>query len=210
MFPKNVSKGDSQMLLKLLLPLIVLSLGACSSIGGQKLLGDDHIIVPGERLGAIRLGMSEDDLLKIGTPSSTQPLPLYKGKHSDETVPAIRYQFGGKLISVYVERATRRVVQIELGHGGNCGGYHTVESIGCSSTYYNIAGALGDPDNRRADSFSPKLLDVTYFNERHAPPSLTVFSFHPGGSMAVRPVDDVQHIKLIEGVFGDYYRLWRR
>jgi hypothetical protein len=198
------------MICKVLVLLTTLSVGACSSIGGPKLRGDDHTIVPGERVGAIRLGMSENDLASIGMPSSTQPLPLYKGRDSEETVPAIQYRFGDGLMSVYVERATRRVVQIALGHKGNCGGYHTAEGVGCGSTFYNVIGAFGAPSNKRGDSFSPKLLDITYFNERHSPSSLTVFSFHPGGSMAVRPVDTVQDIVLIEGEIGDYYRLWGR
>jgi len=175
------------------------------------LVGDDHIIVPGERVGPIRLGMSEQELLKLGTPEGPEPVPLTittGPEDPQQTVAGIRYKFGGKTIWVYLERASHHVVQIDVGYHGNCGGYHTEEGIKCgSSKVYNVLGALGDPSKRRNWDFgNHPVMWLTYFNNHHSPHSLTIFNFDPGSDMSVVPVDTLQDIDLYEGEYGDFYR----
>ncbi len=190
---------------------ILILLSGCASTP-ISLTGDDHIIVPGERVGPIRLGMSEQDLLKLGTSEGPFPSPLYitslYGGGSSSGIPGILYKFGGKMIWVYLERSSHRVVQIDLGYHGDCGVYHTAERVSCgSSDYYSIVGALGDPDKRRNWDFGHhQLMRITYFNSIHSPSSLTVFNFDPGSDMSVAPVDNLQDISMFEGEYGNYFR----
>jgi hypothetical protein len=169
------------------------------------LVGDDHIVVPGERVGPIRLGMSEPELLQLGRPEGPEPVPLAVISPYDsgqaQTVPGIRYKFGGKMIWVYLERATRRVVRIDLGYRGDCGSYHTEESVSCgSSKVYNVIGAFGTPDKESTWDFgNHQVMRLTYYNGHHSPRSLTIFNFHPGRTMDIAPVDDLQDISLYEG-----------
>jgi hypothetical protein len=177
---------------------------ACST--PASLVGDDHIIVPGERVGPIRLGMSEQELLKLGTPEGPEPVPL--STWHDAQVPGIRYKFGGRTIWVYLDRASHHVVEIDVGYHGDCGGYHTEEGISCGSAkVFNVVGALGGPSKRRKWDFgNHQVMWLTYFNDHHSPPSLTVFDFDPGNNMSVAPVDELQEIDLYEGEYGEYFR----
>jgi hypothetical protein len=200
--------------------LLALSVGAmavsllssCATTAASGLAGDDHLIVPGERVGPIRLGMSEQELLQLGTPQGPEPVPLYisaaNGSGQQLAVPGIRYKFGGKMIWVYLERTSRRVVQIDLGYHGNCGDYHTEERVRCGAAgYYSLVGAFGDPDKRRNWDFgNHQVMRTTYFNNRHVPRSLTVFNFDPGTDMSVAPVDNLQDVSLYEGEYGNYFR----
>ena len=177
------------------------SLASCSSLDAPTvgLAGDDHLIVPGERVGPIRLGMSEDDLLNLGKPSSTEPNPLWTQENG--TIPAIFYSYFS-LIDVWVERSTHRVVKIVVGNDGHCGGYHTTEDVTCGSYISNILGAYGNQDFLRKDDFGPKALWTTYFNYTHSPSTVTEFNFHPRyAAMDVRPGDTVLYIELKEKRF---------
>jgi len=176
----------------------ITSSGLTSNSSG--LTGDDHLIVPGERVGPIRLGMSEQELIQLGTPSNVQPLP-----YPDDT-PGILYTYKAQLLDVNVERTSRRVIRIDVGWNGSCVGYHTAEGVTCGSNYYNIAGAYGAPDRIRRDDFGPKLMRTSYLDNHHSPGSITVYHFtKSGGSMADRPRDVVQEIEILEGHAGDYY-----
>jgi hypothetical protein len=188
---------------------IALALAASScALGGPPatiVAPDDHLIVPGERVGPFRLGMSEEDLIKLGTPTKIEPATIPKGEPVQDA-PGIRYRYREQWIDAYVDRVTRRVVSINVGYNGDCAGYHTVEGVSCGSNMDNIIGAFGNPDKHRGDDFGPKLRRVTYIDLQHNPRSITCYSFDKaGGSMADHPLNDVQDIEIDEGEFGDYY-----
>lgn len=182
--------------------IMVAVMWGCSSLNNNGLLRDDHLIVPGERIGPIHLGMSEEDLLKVGFATESEPHPV---PDAPSFSPGIRYWYKQQSIVVYVLRSTRRVVAIEVGRHGDCVGYRTAEGVSCNSNIYNIIGAFGECERRASDHFGPKIRRCTYLNAGHVPRSVTVYEFSSGSSMADHPSNTVQNIGLYEGAAADYY-----
>jgi hypothetical protein len=109
--------------------LTLLTQISCSGVGGLR-AADDHRIVPDTRIGPFKLGMTDQELFQVGTPSDTQ--------HILGTFSA--YWFNDRV--VYVNLQSRRVERIVTMSGTD----RTSSGIGVGSSVEDLFRAFGPPD----------------------------------------------------------------
>jgi hypothetical protein len=159
-----------------LLAFIFSSIDGCSSTSSSAAFNNsDKLIVPGERIGPIVLGMSDQALFKLDVP--------YTGRQIGST---IWYFFSG--LKVLVDQNKHRVVCVEL-HGDNS--YHTASGLRIGSRLVDIERAMGPPEQITENPVFHRTLNVKYQN------NTVSFNFGPySGSYADSPLDTVQSILL--------------
>lgn len=130
--------------------IFVLSALVCGMSGASvaQTVPNDHLIVPGERVGPFVLGMSESDLLKVRQPSNRQAgfvMPAGGGNSG----PATTYCYADENICAFVDQSNSRVYKLQVGFDGECYSYKTADGVTCGATYEKITQSfgLGTPDN---------------------------------------------------------------
>lgn len=102
----------------------------------KELPPDDSLIVPGNRIGSVAIGMTSKQLLKAkGSPSSS---PM---RYTD----AANYSYDQLRYSVVVDDATQQVWRIATSDGR----YRTVEGVGVGQTELEMRADLGNPDQTK-------------------------------------------------------------
>lgn len=157
--------------------LLCISLISCSSTGGEGFkVPNDRLIVPGERIGPVALGMSDEALFKLGVPESTKPfgnwtLYLYKD------------------MTVFVEQGSRKVVCVAVQSDSS---YRLANGVKVGSTLRDIQAVMGPSGTIRGNpAFGNAPMSVRYQSGN--------LSFDFGGTtatMADRPRDTVQRIGI--------------
>jgi hypothetical protein len=162
---------------------------------------NDHLIVPGQRVGPFVLGMTEADLLKLGKPSNRTGGYLPHFDNDRKLVgssPISRYCYTGDAC-VDVDQSSHLVVLIDTGYNGDSFGYHTSDNLGVGSSYQNVIGSLlwGTPDPRLTtyNDFSRRLLEIGFTNEQTGAHTNLRFS-NQGSSMADPSFDDVRWLSM--------------
>jgi hypothetical protein len=136
----SVLTGDGALACALMAALLV---GACSA-GGQVKPGqgselavarlmaiNDNFIVPGERVGSVFLGMTEEQLYtKMGSPAKNFP-PNRDGD--------VLYSYMD--LSVYVKMATHRVKMIQVTGPA----YRTAQGVSIGSSELELKAKVGQP-----------------------------------------------------------------
>ena len=137
---------------------------------------NDYLIVPDSRIGLVSLGMSDQDLFKVGVPIQTGAFPamtLYRYADMD----------------VFVDGASHKVISVTVKYNSQ---YHTAEGVRIGSNLQNVEAAMGPPEflqTSPVECCDP--IAVTYRAHRLR------FSFSPpGSSMADRPKLTVQIIQI--------------
>jgi hypothetical protein len=114
--------------------LTLLSQISCSSEGSPRAASlraaDDHLIVPGTRIGPFKLGMTDQELFQVGTPSGTRTIA---GTWST-------YWFNDRV--VYVNLQSRRVERVFTESRSD----RTSSGVGVGSSLEDLFRALGPPD----------------------------------------------------------------
>ena len=101
---------------------------SCSS-GSPLRVSDDHLIVPDTRIGPFKLGMTDQELFQVGTPSGTkQMLGIFN-----------TYWFNDR--AVYVNTQSRRVEWIFTENNSD----RTSSGIGVGSSVEDLFRAFGPP-----------------------------------------------------------------
>jgi hypothetical protein len=108
--------------------LTLLTQISCSSEGGLR-ASDDHLIVPGTRVGPFKLGMTDQELFQIGIPDGTRPWGDY-----------VVYWFGDR--NVQVNSQSRRVERIFTSNKSD----RTSSGVGVRSSLPDFFRAFGPPD----------------------------------------------------------------
>ncbi|MGO8711923.1 MAG: hypothetical protein ACLQUZ_07645 [Rhizomicrobium sp.] len=150
---------------------------------------NDHLIVPGERVGAVSLGMTETDLLALGRPSSRYAAAIF---HTDNSrTPGTYYCYDDELVCAVVDQTVSKVVYIAVGYNGDCGAYKTADGISCGVDLrtLNTSMAMGTPDYRltRNNPFS----HTNYAFGFHSPSgNITDVFFVENASTMADPTED--------------------
>ena len=158
--------------------VLCISLASCSSTGGESFKApNDRLIVPGERIGPVALGMSEEALFRLGIPGSTKP---FFGKFT-------LYHYSG--MKVFVDQNSRKVACIIV-HGD--ASYRFANGVKFGSTLRDIQAAMGPAGSIMGNiAFGDAPWLVKYQSG-----NLTFDFGREGGSMADRPRDTVQGIGI--------------
>ena len=137
---------------------------------------NDHLIVPGQRIGPVSLGMSDRDLFKLGVPNITKPL----GK-------LIAYFYDD--MRVFVDGSSHKVIYVSMYRNES---YHTAEGIGLGASLRDVESKLGPPESVKGNPFFGNApIGVKYHSGN------LYFSFSGvNASMADRPSDSVQKIEI--------------
>jgi hypothetical protein len=162
--------------------LTSLLLAACAAggdIGAQAFsfsTPNDHLIVPGQRIGPVTLGMSDKALFKLSTPYTTTDSGTW-----------MMYQYPD--LRIYVAKSTHKVVAIELLGDTS---YHTAGGVKIGLSLQDVETALGPPDSEQSNPFfGNKTIDVHYTGR-----TLAIDFSKPGASMADAPERSVQTIGI--------------
>jgi len=166
---------------------------------------NDHIIVPGVRVGPFQLGMPEADLVKLGKPNS-----LGAGWQLDgagQRWDASVYCYWAEHVCAWVAHATGTVVEIQLGtDDGDCRGYHTTENLGCGNTLNEVQGSMlwGTPTkyyyNTSDANLRGKLMIAIFWNR--GTDALTRLHFVPMNWTEASPISS--KVRWIELVYTKY------
>ena len=128
---------------RFLLVLAISILSACASESPATRLSDqayaahmalpsDNLIVPGDRVGPVFLGMTDTDLYKkMGEPNRS--ITFQEGATAGDTA----YFYGSLSVFVYTDH---RVRYVEIGSG-----YHTREGAAVGTSKLALRAELGDP-----------------------------------------------------------------
>jgi hypothetical protein len=108
--------------------VVLLTQISCSSDPSFQ-VADDHLIVPGERIGPFKLGMTDQELFQVGIPRTTEPL-------GNEVI----YYFGDWVVSVSHE--SRQVDEVTTWSDSD----RTSSAVGVGSTLQDLFRVLGPPD----------------------------------------------------------------
>jgi hypothetical protein len=101
---------------------------SCSSEASLR-AADDHLIVPGTRIGPFKLGITEKELFQVGIPSGTRPWNSF-----------ILYTFGDRVVQVSAQ--SRRVERIFSQDRSD----RTSAGVGMGSSIEDLFRALGPPE----------------------------------------------------------------
>lgn len=116
---------------------------------------DDHLIVPRERVGAVRLGMSAGDLYQaMGEPCANN---WYESEGGGKAY-AYCDTAGQQVLLIYVAKASEAVVKIEV----QSSAYRTVEGIGLGTSDLAIRAKLGKPQSEIGFPSDENMLSLCY------------------------------------------------
>jgi hypothetical protein len=102
---------------------------------------DDNLIVPGERVGRVFLGMTEEQLYKrMGTPDQ---LPPGTGVTNLNGEAMITYIWGDLI--AYVQPSTHKVLMIHVQRVGGGIRYATTEGVALGTSELEMKSKLGPP-----------------------------------------------------------------
>ncbi len=139
---------------------------------------NDHLIVPGVRVGPYVLGMSESELLHVRRPTNRQAgfvMPVGGGNNG----PATIYCYADENVCAFVDQSSSRVIKLQVGFDGQCYGYHTAEGVTCGADYQKISQSfdLGTPDSSLSsyNSFNHELESLGFRNDANASKTLIIF-----------------------------------
>ena len=121
---------DMKRAAKVVAVLLIATFGCTSAIASSFGQQNDHLIIPNERVGSVRLGMSDRDLFKLGVPNETAPYGKW-----------IRYTYDELRVLVDAESHTVGMIRLINDHT-----YHTSDGIGIGSTLQDVERCLGPPD----------------------------------------------------------------
>jgi tetratricopeptide (TPR) repeat protein len=160
---------------------------------------NDHLIIPGERVGQFTLGMDEQQLLTLENPNSREAasIPDYDPPPTPHLTPATKYCYYDQYICLYVDRATSKVVQILIGYKGDCHGYRMSDGTTCGMTYSQLSAsaAIGTPEKNVYNDFHHHAL----MNANYRTPSgaiTTAQFFGQNASYADPEYNTVQQFEL--------------
>ena len=139
--------------------LVMLTFSACADVSTQTVatatitVPNDHLIVPGVRMGPFVLGMTETQLLAMGRPSARFASSLVVTDNSGNAPVVLRetdYCYWDQVVCVEVNQ-TNHLVQAIYTEGAYTGGscpYKTLSGVTCGSSAAQVAQALelGEPD----------------------------------------------------------------
>jgi hypothetical protein len=162
---------------RLLVPgmLALLTLSSCSSAPSLQ-VADDHLIVPGERIGPFKLGMTDQELFGVGIPGGTR---VVRGD--------TEYFFGNR--SVIVGEYSRLVKTVWTYSKTD----RTSSGVGVGSSLTDLYRALGPPDRTEVGTSTcgvPGRVDHVYYQNGN-----TVFSF-TAGTCADAPTTQAQDVGI--------------
>jgi hypothetical protein len=144
---------------------------ACSTSGGGAFNApNDRLIVPGERVGPLKLGMTEQDLFKIAVPNTTRPMGKW-----------IFYWYGQ--LQVIVDESSRTCIVSEDSS------YRMANGLKNGSSMHEVQAALGPAGSIKANPFFNNAPIQLYYHSGNLS-----FDFVRGTTMADRPGNTVQRI----------------
>jgi len=112
---------------------VLFTLTACETLAPQEpasLKNSDHVVVPGERIGPVYLGMSPKNVFQLlGSPSTTKASTLV-------------WTYGDSTLFVRADDTHQRVVQIAI---YNDVSFHTAEGARYGSTLQDLDRIWGPP-----------------------------------------------------------------
>lgn len=121
----------------------LLTLSACETIAPQEptaLQNSDHLVVPGDRIGPVSLGMSPNAVFQLLGPSSA-------------TIgSALLWRYGDSSFFVRADDTHQRVVQVAI---YNDASFHTAEGARYGSTLQDLGRIWGSPYKIESYPFSP-------------------------------------------------------
>ena len=137
--------------------LVALSVSTCvdavmqTAAASTITVPNDHLIVPGVRMGPFVLGMTETQLLAMGQPSNRVASTLVDNSYTPaHLIPVTVYCYWDQVVCVEVNQ-TNHLVQAIYTEGAYTGGscpYKTLSGVTCGSSAAQVAQAfeLGEPD----------------------------------------------------------------
>jgi hypothetical protein len=159
--------------LTVMVALALLTQMSCSSVSTFN-VPDDHLIVPDQRIGSIRLGMSDQELFRVGTPNRTWQFRDFTG-----------YAFGDR--NVFVTAHTHQVGLIYTFDSRD----RTSTGVGVGSSFPDLFRSFGPPTNTIFGNDVcgvPGMVEREYFQGGNVE---TAFSKR-GSSCEDRPTNRVQ------------------
>jgi hypothetical protein len=162
--------------------VVLLTLTACETIAPQEpaaLKNSDHIVIPGDRIGPISLGMSPKAVFQLlGPPSTTIGSTLL-------------WRYGDSSFFVRADDTHQRVVQVAV---YNDASFHTAEGARYGSTLQDLNRIWGSPYKMESYPFLPdrgKPLQAGFDEAR------IVFFFEPpSAGMDSLPGDGVRVVSI--------------
>jgi len=187
---------------------LVAALLVATSATAQITAANDHLIVPGERVGPFALGMTEAALQKVGKPSARSS---YSGRMTStgQSWDSVRYCYYSEFLCADVASKTGTVVDIWLGSDGNCKGYHTADNMGCGMTLNDATRSLlwGEPISSYVNSFDENnrgKVMIAYFRNAHA---FTKLELVPQFWSEASPISDtVQWIDIVDQNYDHFHK----
>jgi hypothetical protein len=179
-----------------------------ASATAQVTAPNDHLIVPGERVGPFALGMTEAALLKVGKPSSRSS-SSGRMTATGQSWDAVRYCYYGEFICADVASKTGTVVDIWLGSDGDCKGYRTKDNMGCGMTLNDATTSLlwGEPISSYVNSFDENnrgKVMIAYFRNTHA---FTKLELVPQFWSEASPISEtVQWIDIVDQNYDHFHK----
>jgi hypothetical protein len=179
-----------------------------TSTAAQVTAPNDHLIVPGERVGPFALGMTEAALQKVGKPSARSS---YSGRMTPagQSWDSVRYCYYEETVCADVASKTGTVVDIWLGSDGNCHGYHTADNMGCGMTLNDATRSLlwGEPISSYVNTFDENnrgKIMIAYFRNARA---FTKLELVPQFWSEASPISDtVQWIDIVDQNYDHYHK----
>jgi len=170
---------------------------------------NDHLIVPGVRVGPFTLGMTEDALQKLGKPSTRGS---YSGRITADgrRWDSVSYCYYEEAVCAFVTGNPATVVEIWVGASGDCKGYHTADKLGCGNTMQETTTSLlwGEPISSYVNSFGGDDLRgrimITYYRNSGA---FTKLEFVPEFWSEASPISDtVQWIDIVDQHYDHFHK----
>ena len=188
-----------------LMAVLALSGPACAQVA----VANDHLIIPGVRAGPFVLGMTEDDLLKVGHPSARGSV-TGKMTATGQRWDAVGYCYYGEHVCAYVAGRPGKVVDIWVGYDGDCRGYHTTENQGCGISLGKAETSLlwGEPISAYINTYGDESLKgrimIAYFRNANA---FTKLEFVTQNWSEASPISNqVQWIDIVDVGYDHFHR----
>lgn len=203
-------KGDALKIHKIFTVAIIAFIPTiCWPVMAQVTAPNDHLIVPGERVGPFVLGMTEDDLQKLGRPSTRG---IYSGRltAAGKQWDSVSYCYYQEAVCAFVTGRPATVVDIWVGASGDCKGYHTTDSIGCAATAQQAETSLlwGEPISPYINTFGSEDVKghimILYYRNANA---FTKLEFVPEFWSEASPISDtVQWIDIVNADYDQFHK----
>ncbi|MDA8382548.1 MAG: hypothetical protein M0037_05690 [Betaproteobacteria bacterium] len=194
--------------------LVALSVSTCvdavmqTAAASTITVPNDHLIVPGVRMGPFVLGMTETQLLAMGQPSNRVASTLVDNSYTPaHLIPVTVYCYWDQVVCVEVNQ-TNHLVQAVYTEGtytnGSCP-FRTSSGLTCGSSAAHVSQAfeLGEPDNSESvyhpylgqSSLNGRLMELGFRNVG-AGTVTHIFFVDAGASMASPVYTNVRGISI--------------